>query len=87
MREPFSCEHLPARRFPFRDRLVELGIDRRGFLRLALEVQHRAELRQDLRAELGVVADADRALNVERRADQLFGVGVAALLDQNPASP
>ncbi len=78
-----ELEHLAALRLPLRNGLVELGINRGRLLRLALQVENAAELRKDLRAGLGVVADAERALHVERRADQLLRLSVAALLHQD----
>ena len=76
-------QHLAARRLPLRDRLVELGIDGGGLGQLALERQDGAELGHDLGAVLGVVADVQAAVDIERRARQLVGFLVAAFLDQN----
>ena len=40
-------------------------------------------MRQDLGAVLGVIADPDRALDVECGANEFFGIGIAPLLDHD----
>ena len=80
MRAPFNSNVLPSRRFLiWQSRLSRSRIGRHPLpAGLALERQDGAELRQDLRAELRVVSDLQRALDVERGARQLLGLAVAA---------
>jgi hypothetical protein len=78
-----QLQHLAALRLPFRDRLVELGIDSGSFGKLALERQDGPELSQGVGAVLGIVADIQGAVDFEGGTRQFLGLIVAAFLDQN----
>ena len=81
----FDC--LAPRRRPPCDRPVQFRIDNGGFLGLALQDEDVAELREDAGALGRLIADAERALHIERRASKLFGFLVTALLHQNTSEP
>ena len=70
-------------RRPLRDGFFQLRVNAGRLFGAPLRDQDVAEAGENGHGLRRIVGDAERALHVERRARQLLGVGIAALIDQD----